>query len=126
MPWTIAHQAHLAMGFSRQEYWRGLPFPPRGYLPDPRIKPHLLHWRKIPLSWEQLNYIKDKQPSNTRLGALWTVPIPGGAVGKNPPPLPQANAGDARNACIFGLERSPGGRNGNPLQYSYLENSMDR
>ena len=26
-PWTIAHQAPLSMGFSRQEYWRGLPFP---------------------------------------------------------------------------------------------------
>ena len=38
-PWTIAHQAPLSMGFSRQEYWSGLPFPPPGDLPDPGIKP---------------------------------------------------------------------------------------
>ena len=37
-PWTIAHQAPLSMGFSRQEYWSGLPRPPPGDLPDPRIK----------------------------------------------------------------------------------------
>ena len=33
-PWTVAHQAPLPMGFSRQEYWNGLPFPPPGHLPD--------------------------------------------------------------------------------------------
>ena len=38
-PWTVAHQASLSMGFSRQEYWSGLPLPPPGYLPDPGIKP---------------------------------------------------------------------------------------
>ena len=37
--WTIAHQASLSMGFSRQQYWSGLPFPPPGDLPDPGIKP---------------------------------------------------------------------------------------
>ena len=33
-PWTVACQAPLSMGFSRQEYWNGLPFPPRGDLPN--------------------------------------------------------------------------------------------
>ena len=37
--WTIAHQAPLSMGFSRQEYCSGLPFPSPGDLPNPRIKP---------------------------------------------------------------------------------------
>ena len=37
-PWTVAHQAPLFMGFSRQEYWSGLPFPPLGYLPNPGIE----------------------------------------------------------------------------------------
>ena len=37
--WTIAHQAPQSMGFSRQEYWSGLPFPSPGDLPDPGIKP---------------------------------------------------------------------------------------
>ena len=37
--WTIAQQAPLSMGFSRQEHRSGLPFPPPGDLPDPGIKP---------------------------------------------------------------------------------------
>ena len=37
-PWTVAHQAPLSMGFSRQECQRGLPCPPLGDLPDPGIK----------------------------------------------------------------------------------------
>ena len=36
---TVAHQAPLSMGFSRQEYWNGLPFPPPGDFPDPGNKP---------------------------------------------------------------------------------------
>ena len=38
-PWTITCQAPLSMGFSRQEYWSGVPFPPPGDLPDPGIEP---------------------------------------------------------------------------------------
>ena len=38
-PWTIAYQASPSMGFSRQEYWSGLPFPSPGDLPDPGIQP---------------------------------------------------------------------------------------
>ena len=38
-PWTVACQAPLSMGFSRQEYWSGLPFPSPGDLPDPGIEP---------------------------------------------------------------------------------------
>ena len=37
--WTVAHQAPLSMGFSRQEYWSGVPCPPPGDLPDPGIEP---------------------------------------------------------------------------------------
>ena len=49
--------------------------------------------------------------------------FPGGAVVKNPP----ANAGDARDVgSVPASERFPGVRNGNPLQYSYLDKSMDR
>ena len=40
--WTVAHQALLSMGVSRQEYWSGLPCPPPGDLPDPGIKPESL------------------------------------------------------------------------------------
>ena len=38
-PWTVVHQASPLTGFSRQEYWSGLPFPSPGDLPDPRIEP---------------------------------------------------------------------------------------
>ena len=38
-PWTIAYQAPLSMGFSRQEYWSGLPLPSPANLPDPGIEP---------------------------------------------------------------------------------------
>ena len=38
-PWAVAHQAPPSMGFSRQEYWSGLPFPSPGDLPDPGIEP---------------------------------------------------------------------------------------
>ena len=38
-PWTVAHQAPLSVGFSRQECWSGLPFSSPGDLPEPRIKP---------------------------------------------------------------------------------------
>ena len=37
-PWTVACQDPLTMGFSRQEYWSGLPFPAPGDLPDPGIE----------------------------------------------------------------------------------------
>ena len=37
--WTVAHQAPLSMGFSRQEYWNRLPLPSPGDLPDPGIEP---------------------------------------------------------------------------------------
>ena len=38
-PWTVAYQAPPSMGFSRQEYWIGVPFPSPGDLPDLGIKP---------------------------------------------------------------------------------------
>ena len=40
--WTAAHQAPLSMGFSRQEYWSGLPCPPPRDLPDPGMEPRSL------------------------------------------------------------------------------------
>ena len=71
-PWTVAHQALLSMGFPRQEYWSGLPFPSPGDLPvseieprshdlagrfftaEPRGKPHILVYRyKVYSKWNQ-------------------------------------------------------------------------
>ena len=44
-PWTVAYQAPLSMGFSRQECWSGLPFPSPGDLPNPGIEPGSLALR---------------------------------------------------------------------------------
>ena len=61
MPWTVAYQAPVSMGFSRQEYWSGLSFPFPGDLPNPGIKPasptseppgKSLHHRLVPISRE--------------------------------------------------------------------------
>ena len=41
-PWTVALQDPLSMGFSRQEYWSGLPCPPPGDLPAPGMEPTFL------------------------------------------------------------------------------------
>ena len=49
-PWTLAYRAPLSIGFSRQEYWSGLPFPSPGDLPDPGIQPGLLHCQMDSLS----------------------------------------------------------------------------
>ena len=51
-PWTVAHQALLSMGFSRQGYWSGLPFPSPGNLPNQGSDLCLLHWQvdSFPLS----------------------------------------------------------------------------
>ena len=58
---TIARQAPLSMGFSKQQHWNGLPCPPEGDLPDPRMKPSLLgllHWQanSLPLNHLLLTY----------------------------------------------------------------------
>ena len=45
--WTVAHQAPLAVEFSRQEYWSELPCPPSGDLPILGSNPRLLHCRRI-------------------------------------------------------------------------------
>ena len=46
--WIVARQAPLSMGFSRQEYWSGLPFPSPGIFPTQGLNQHLLHL----LSWQ--------------------------------------------------------------------------
>ena len=46
-PRIVAHQAPLSMEFSWQEYWSSLPLPPSGDLPNPGIKPGLLHWQVV-------------------------------------------------------------------------------
>ena len=61
-PWTVAHQAPPSMGFSRQEYWSGLPFPSPGDLPDPGIEP-----RSPTLQADALTSAPPGKPLKTRM-----------------------------------------------------------
>ena len=72
-PWTVAHQAPPSMGFSRQEYCSGLPFPSPGDLPNPGIEPKSPTWQEDALSSEP--------PGNTEKGKAipfsifaWRIP----------------------------------------------------
>ena len=75
-PWTVAHQTPLSMGFSRQEYWIGLPFPSPGDLPDPGIEPRSPAlqayslptelWGKPKVKWKLLSCVP-------LFSAPWTV-----------------------------------------------------
>ena len=66
IPWTVAHQASLSVGFFRQESWSGLPFPPPGDLPDTETEPtspaslvgqsllyHCITWEAHTSCWRQ-------------------------------------------------------------------------
>ena len=82
-PWTVAYQASPSMGFSRQEYWSGLPFLSPGDLPDPGIKPGSPALRADALLSEPGS--KGKASSNPRFEPHWAdqpyflssfVPVP--------------------------------------------------
>ena len=88
--WTVAHQAPLSMGFSKQEYWSGLPCPPPGDLPNPGIE------YRSPTLW-----------ADSLLSELPAITI---------------------NTCNKTGQQYPleKGKAGYPLQYSCLENPMDK
>ena len=151
-PWTVAYQAPLSRGFSRQEWWSGLPFPSPGDLPDPGIEPRspilqedallseppgkprsiILQLKKrifelgylIVLLWggQKLFLPKIWSLSLEFVNVLpyYVLGFPGGSDGK----VSACNAGNM--GLIPGSGRSPGEGYGNPLQYSCLENTMDR
>ena len=96
-PWTAAYQAPLSMGFSRQENWTGVPLPS---LKTHNRSPKML----LPF-----------------ISTYWG--FPGGTSGKEPACQCRRHK---RMGSIPGPGRSPGGGHGNPFQYSYLENVMDR
>ena len=135
--WTVGCQAPLSIEFSRQEYWSAYLFPSPGDLPIPGIKPRspTLQWILYCLSHQGspriLKWVaypfsnRSSQPRN-RTGvsciARNSNSSPAEILGNLP-----ANARGIRDADLIpGLRRSPGGRNGNSLQYFCLENSMDR
>ena len=95
--WAVTHQAPQSMGFSRQEYWSGLPCPSPEDLPDPEIEPVSL-------------------ASPALAGGFFTWEAKVALVVKNP----AASAGDIRDmGSIPGSGRYPVGGHDNPLQYSW-------
>ena len=117
IPWTVVYQASLSMGFSRQEYWNGLPLPSPGDLPDPGIEPSSLmspalagRFFTISTTWEGQRTSAIHMDSHASLGRGFL----GGSEVKNS----LANAGDM--GLILGSGRSPREGNGNPFQYSFL------
>ena len=144
-PWTAAYQAPPPMGFSRQEYWSGVPLPSlmiysayklnkQGDNMQPWYTPFPI-WNQsvVPCpvltvaSWPAYRFLKRQVrwssiPISFRIfhSLLWsTQGFPGGSDGK----VSACNAGDL--GSIPGLGRFPGGENSNPFQYSFLENTMD-
>ena len=112
-PWTAAYQAPPSMGFSRQEYWSGVPLPsPLRRTPIPKctyqtLTPQFDSWvGEIP--WR-----RDRLLTPVFLG------FPDGSDGKES----ACNEGDL--GLIPELGKSPGGGHGSPLQYS-CQNSMER
>ena len=75
-PWTVAYQASPSMGFSRQKYWSGLPFPSPGDLPNPGIEPGSISLEADALTSEPPGkQRKERKPlSRVQLFATpWTV-----------------------------------------------------
>ena len=74
-PWAAAHQAPLSVELSRQEYWRGLPCPSPGDLPDQGSNPRLLHWQADSLLLSQREALRFLCSCSCSLLAL-LVPSP--------------------------------------------------
>ena len=89
-PWTVAHRAPLSVGFPRQEYWSGLPFPSPGDLPDPGSEPVSPAW--------QVDF--------------FTLESPGKPISLIPPVHPQYNT-----EFVWSLSLVPGRELQKPLEF---------
>ena len=128
-PWTVVCQGPVSMGFPRQEYWSGLPFLSPGGFPDPGIEPLSPALAggfftteppgKPSVPSDDITPAVSKFSQNAVCCSFLCFDFPGGSDGK----ASAYNAGDP--GSIPGSGRSPGVENGNPLQYSCLENPMD-
>ena len=143
-PWTAAYQAPPSMGFSRQEYWTGVPWlslrreeriefkrqdrrVSSGNIPGPWILESCAVLPPSPLPPPQGaaglagGHLPIRRPGSfNTFVALLGEGFPGGSAGENPP----ANARVA--GSIPGSGRSPGEGNGSPLQYPCLGSPTDR
>ena len=81
-PWTVAYQGPRSMGFSRQEYWSGLPFPSPGYLPNPGIEPGSPALQTDVLPSEPLGKPDERLGSFKNLRPLSVANVPDFLLGK--------------------------------------------
>ena len=117
------------MGFPRQEYWSGLPFLSPGDHPDRGIKlrPSTLQVDSLPLSHQGSSEIRQTQVQMLTPSLVSYVVWEEGFTHDTVVKSLSANAEDTGDMSLIpGSGRSPGEGNGNPLQYSRLENPMDR
>ena len=103
--WTVAHQTPLSMGFSRQEYWSGLPFPPPRDLLDPE--------------WIRVSYVS----TSTTWETIFSIGIPRQLSAKE-----SACQWRRLRRCGFNpwVGKSPWRRKWQLTQYSCLKNPMER
>ena len=81
-PWTAVCQAPLSLGFSRQEYWGGVPFPPPGNLPNPGIEPEsltstALPGDSLPLMLPGMPYFNSRSTIKMSAHKFWLLPTSG-------------------------------------------------
>ena len=107
--WTEAHQAPLSMGFSWQEYWSGLPFPPPEDLPDSGIEP-------MSPAFQEDSFTAEPPGKPMELSIH---------VSLRAYCSPSTESSSMLNNWQI-LSKSLGEGNGNPFQYSCLENPVDR
>ena len=141
-PWTVAPQVPLSMRFSRQEYWRGLPFPSSGDLPNPRIKSATLMSPALagrfstaePPGTQHRTVLTPKCLESDVMGRLWMYYVDLSALRThhyyfkylyNMKTIWASLVTEKVKNLLATQETGliPGEGNGYPLQYSCLENS---
>ena len=128
-PWIVALQAPLSMGFSRQEYWSGLPFPPLVNLPDPWIlNTHL--WSlafsggffTTSSTWEDLSSLTRDQTWNPCIGSTVLTAGPSGkSLGELLKRCPSTLNG-GQDECLEGLSQNQAGFHRWPTSWFGQEN----
>ena len=129
--WTIACQAPFPWGFSRQEYQNGLPCTPPGDLLDLGMEPASLMSPALAGRFFTTSTIWEATDDKwLRKSSRYSLPTdiyqPLASEFHSPAPLSDTRTIGRYNGLIPGLERSPGGGHGNPIQNSCLDNSGDR
>ena len=72
-PWTVARQVSPSVGFSRQEYWSGLPFPSPEDLPDPGMEPRSPALQAEALTSEPPRIASESKTKSKKSGIYWLI-----------------------------------------------------